>query len=307
MHTHLTATSRILRSIALGAILCGGFNAAHSQAAAPTSTSVSSDEDVANTRDQLLKLLKISPTLTQVIAADPSLLANQEYVNRNNPELGRFLVAHPEVARNPDFYLFADLPRNGGSRHEQLERRVWSGSPEPERNDSAVRLINELAPVLVMFACLGFTVWLIRMVVINRRWRRIFQLQTEVHGKLIDKLGSTQELLNYMETDAGKRFLEAAPIPVDFEQDSRLPAVLSRVLMPLSIGIILVLLGVGVLFLRHSLPEQAEALLVLGTITLMPGIGFIICAGITWLLAQRLGLMPPPVAAVETTYTKERL
>ena len=124
MHTYLSSTSsRILRSIALGAILCGSFSAAHSQAAPAPVTSVSSDEDVANTRDQLLKLLKISPTLTQVIAADPSLLANQDYVNRNNPELGRFLLAHPEVGRNPDFYLFADLPHNGGPRREQLERR----------------------------------------------------------------------------------------------------------------------------------------------------------------------------------------
>ena len=55
-----------------------------------------------------------------------------------------------------------------------------------------------------------------------------------------------------------------------------------------------------------NVPDQADALLVLGTITLMPGIGFIICAGITWMLASRLGLMPPPVAA-EITYTKERL
>jgi hypothetical protein len=34
-------------------------------------------------------------------------------------------------------------------------------------------------------------------------------------------------------------------------------------------------------------------MLVLGTVILMPGIGFIISAGITWLLASRLGLMPP--------------
>jgi hypothetical protein len=300
----LTSKSRILRSMALGAVLCTTFSAAHSQAAPPAAASVSSDEDVANTRDQLLKLLKVSPTLTEVIAADPSLLANQDYVNRNNPELGRFLLAHPEVPRNPDFYLFADLPHNGGPRHEQLERRIWRGQPEPEHYDSMARFMSELAPVLVMFACLGFTTWLIRMVVINRRWRRIFQLQTEVHGKLIDKLGSTQELLTYMETDAGKRFLEAAPIPVDFEKDERLPAVLSRVLTPLSIGIILILLGAGILFLRNSVPDQAEAFLILGTITLMPGIGFIICAGITWLLAARLGLMPAP--PVESTYTKEQ-
>jgi hypothetical protein len=248
----------------------------------------------------------MSPTLTEVIAADPSLLANQDYVNRNNPELGRFLVAHPEIGRNPDFYLFADLSHNGGPRREQLERRVWNGQPEPIRYDATARFMDDFAPMVIALACLGAALWLIRMVVVNRRWRRIFQLQTEVHGKLIDKLGSSQELLTYMETDAGKRFLEAAPIPVDFEKDERLPAILSRVLMPLSIGIVLVLLGAGILFLRYAVPDQARPFLVLGTIVLMPGIGFIISAGITWLLAGRLGLMPPPVPG-EPAYTKERL
>jgi len=38
--------------------------------------------------------------------------------------------------------------------------------------------------------------------------------------------------------------------------------------------------------------EMHEAMLVLGTIALMPGLGFIISAGITWVLAGRLGLIP---------------
>jgi hypothetical protein len=52
------------------------------------------------------------------------------------------------------------------------------------------------------------------------------------------------------------------------------------------------LLGIGLLSLRHSIPEGTNALLVAGTIVLMPGLGFIISAGITWVLARHLGLMP---------------
>src|ERR1700694_3522594 len=70
-------------------------------------SAVSSDQDVAATRLQLIKLLRVSPRLTTVVARDPSLLADQEYVTRNNPELEQFLQEHPEVARNPEFYLFA--------------------------------------------------------------------------------------------------------------------------------------------------------------------------------------------------------
>jgi hypothetical protein len=139
---------------------------------------------------------------------------------------------------------------------------------------------------------LGALIWLIRILLENRRWGRIFTMQTNVHGKLIDRFGNNEELLSYMNTEAGRRFLEAAPIPIGFEPDRRVPAALSRVLVPLQIGVVLTLLGIGLLVLRHSLPEISSALLVFGIVVLMPGVGFIISAGITWLLAARLGLMP---------------
>ena len=95
-----------------------------------------------------------------------------------------------------------------------------------------------------------------------------------------------------MGTDAGKRFLEAAPIPVDFEPKQRMPNAVARVLTPLQIGIVLVLLGVGFLVLRHAEADMRIPMLVLGTIFVMPGLGFILSAGITWILAGRLGLIP---------------
>ena len=59
----------------------------------------------------------------------------------------------------------------------------------------------------------------------------------------------------------------------------------------LSIGLVL---GVGFLLLRNSGPDFEIPMRVLGVLILMPGIGFILSAGITWALAARLGLMPPP-------------
>jgi hypothetical protein len=68
----------------------------------------------------------------------------------------------------------------------------------------------------------------------------------------------------------------------------------------LQIGVVLVLLGAGLLSLRHAGPDMGVPMLVLGTVVLMPGIGFILSAGITWVLAGRLGLIPEnPSAANE--------
>lgn len=251
------------------------------------------DQDVAATQSQLIKLLRLSPTLTTVVSRDPSLLANQEYVEHNNPQLGAFLAQHPEVARNPDFYLFTHLNHTDGSPDEALERAVWpdlyrSGPPPSPFGD----FMRDLAPVLAFASFLIALAWMVRVFLENRRWNRIFKLQSDVHGRLIDKFSSSQELAAYMETDAGRRFLEAAPIPVNFEQSQRVPNAVARVLTPLQIGVVLVLLGIGLLSLRHAQADMELPMLVFGTIVLMPGIGFILSAGLTWLLAARLGLMP---------------
>ena len=264
--------------------------------------SPATEKDLAATQEQLIKLLRLSPTLTTVVARDPSLLSNQEYVRHNNPQLAQFLQGHPEVALNPDFYLFTRLPDDDGRHDQALERAVWPELSQ-RRSESPLseRLLGDAAPVLVFLTVLITLVWLIRLFVENRRWGRIFKLQTDVHGKLIDKFGSNDELLVYMNTEAGKRFLEAAPIPVNFEQSQPVPSAVARVLLPLQIGIVLLLIGAGLLGLRHASAEFELPMLFFGTLILMPGLGFILSAGVTWLLAGRLGLMPDSGTPAGTT------
>ena len=266
---------------------------AHPPAAPRPPAPMTTDKDLATTQEQLIKLLRESPTLTTVVEHDPSLLANQDYVRRNNPQLGQFLDSHPEIALNPDYYLFTRLPDSDGGSDHALERAVW---PEliqvPHERPFTEILLNDVTPFLVFICVCGVLLWLVRIFLENRRWGRIFKLQTEVHGRLIDKFASNTELLTYMDTEAGKRFLEAAPIPVNFDEHQRVPSAVARVLIPLQIGIVLSLLGAGFLFIRHARADMEIPLLVLGTLVLMPGLGFIISAGITWVLASRLGMMP---------------
>lgn len=251
------------------------------------------DREVAETQSELIRLLRLSPTLTTVVSHDPSLLSNQEYVARNNPQLAAFLTAHPDVARNPQFYLFSHLKHPEGQPDEALERAVW---PDEYREQSSPtpleRMWSDLVPLLA-FACgLIAVITLARMFIENRRWGRIFKMQSDVHGKLIEKFTSNQDLSSYMETEAGRKFLEASPIPVEFGQGQRVPSAVARVLTPLQVGIVMVLLGIGLLLLRHTGPDMDQPMLFFGTVVLMPGIGFIISAGVSWLLAARLGLMP---------------
>ena len=273
-------------------VCCAAQSTRPSTSPVKASAPQTSEKDFTALQDQLLKLVRVSPTLAEVVARDPSLLSNTEYVNRSNPELARFLQEHPEIAQNPDFYLFNNLHASNEPPSDTLERKLWPQLSDSKSSPIEMEIVTSGIPFLVFVCILGALLWLTHVFLENRRWGRIFQLQTDVHSKLIERFGTSEEVLTYMGTEAGKRFLEATPIAVGFERKQPVPSPVARVLTPLQIGIVMTLLGLGLIVLRHTISEAATPLLIFGTIVLMPGLGFIISAGITWILARRLGLMP---------------
>ena len=283
--------SLIFCAISALALAAAPLAVGQSHAAAPPAAQAPTEKDVADTQDQLLHLLRLSPTMTAAVAADPSLLGDQAYVARSNPELAQFMASHPDVARNPDFYLFSNL--KGGRRDKALEREIWPDLTPPDRErPQASAIMHDLVPIILFPVFFLAIVWIIRIFVDSRRWNRTFKQQSEIHGRLIEKLGTSQELVAYMETEAGKRFLMASPIAGGPEFGQHMPNAVARVLTSLSTGIVLALVGIGFLLLRNAGPDTSEPMLITGTILLMPGLGFILSAGVTWVLARRLGLMP---------------
>jgi len=278
-------------------VLCAGMlmvscGVVHAQPK-PVVAAPITDEQMSDTQEQLIKLLRVSPVLTSVVERDPSLLADQAYVSRTNPQLADFLVAHPEVVRNPDYFLFNGIgDGRGGRRHEVLDRKIWPELGNREESPGSRLVSNALIPFLVFLCILAALIWLLKVFMENRRWSRAIKLQVDAHSRLIERFSSNQELLVYMETEAGKKFLEAGPVPVDFGQTQRVPNAVARVLTPLQIGVVMTLLGAGFLMLRHSVYEARIPFLVTGIVIMMPGLGFILSAGLTWLLAGRLGMIP---------------
>jgi hypothetical protein len=283
----------ILCSVAALMLAVAPFAGAQGHPAAQTVALAPSESDVADTQSQLLKLLRLSPILTTVVARDPSLLSDQAYVERNNPELAQFLAAHPDIAKNPEFYLFSNLVQGHGRREQVLERAVWPDMNADDRSQSRTsEVVHQMIPIIIVPAIFLAIVWVIRIAYESHRWNRTFKLQSEVHSRLIDKFTSSQDLAAYMQTEAGRRFLEASPIATGVDMGVRMPNVVARILTPLTVGIVLVLSGIGLLLLRNADVDMTTPMLVLGTLSLMPGIGFILSAGATWIVAKRLGMLP---------------
>jgi len=293
MNARIRTAAWIFCATSALALAAAPLAVAQTHAAAAPAAQMPSEKDVADAQEQFLHLLRLSPTMTAAVSADPSLLADEPYVARSNPELAQFMAGHPDIARNPEFYLFSKLNPSDRRRDQALQRVIWPDlTPQQQQESNGPRVVRELTGILVPLGCLAALVWVIYIVFQNRHWSRAFKQQSEIHGRLIERLGTSQELVAYMETEAGKRFLMNSPNAAGPEFGQRMPNTVSRVLTSLSTGIVLALLGVGFLLLRNAGADTPEPMLITGTLLLMPGLGFILSAGVTWVLAQRLGLMP---------------
>jgi hypothetical protein len=236
------------------------------------------------TRMELFQLLrKLPPSVGEVLQRDPSLLQNADYLAAY-PPLVAFLQQHPEVLRNPSFFFGVIAFRERSPSEVAVE--MFEG------------ILLGLAGLTAFCIVVSVIVWLVRTVIDHRRWLRLSRVQAEVHTKLLDRLTSNEDVLAYIQTPAGRRFLESAPITV--EGEPRQPsAPLSRIIWSVQAGVVLFTLGVGLYLAQGQVPpEVGQGLSVIGTIVVALGVGFVASALLAYMITARFGLVPSakPVA-----------
>ena len=237
--------------------------------------------DAHRTHEELNRLLeRYPPTLKNVLGMDHSLLTNQAFL-APYPALQNFLNAHPEIVRDPAFYV--------GSSY--TFRDVRDNSTPTERISS--RLIENLTIFSGFALAGGVLAWLIRTLIDYRRWNRLTKVQTDVHTKILDRFTGSEELLAYIKSPAGSKFLESTPINLDAGPRS-IGAPLGRILWSVQAGLVLVAGGIGLDFVSGSIPEEAsQAIHAMGILGIALGGGFVVSAGVSYFISHRLGLIEP--------------
>jgi hypothetical protein len=96
-----------------------------------------------------------------------------------------------------------------------------------------------------------------------------------------------------MGTEPGKHFLESQPFQLEAQRARPTPYPFGRILFSIQLGMIVLLVGLGILFLKGHVndPEGARACLVLGTLASTAGLGFLLSAGASYGISQHLGLL----------------
>ena len=226
--------------------------------------------------DFSLLLRERPPEVARILNLDPSLLSDESFLGKY-PELRDFIAKHPEVRHNPGFYL--------------------ENFSESSDRESLVGAVFHNLTIFAVFSLIAFALgWLVRTVIEQKRWSRLSRTQSEVHNKILDRFSTSGELLDYIRTPAGTKFLESAPIPLHTEAAPQ-NAPLSRVLWSVQIGVVVAAASVGMILVSGRLDkESAQELFALGMIGASIGAGFIASALVSVVLSRRLGLWPSPNA-----------
>src|SRR5262245_61069091 len=232
------------------------------------------------TRQRLQELMRqYPPSVSEVLRADPTLLTRADYL-APYPALVAFLQQHPEIVRNPSYFL---------GRFEYYERL-----PNDRSFELLQMMLAGIGLTMLGSALIGVLIWLVRTAIDHRRWLRLTRTQTEVHTKLLDRLSTNEELMAYIQSTAGRRFLESAPVNVELE--SRTPnAPVSRILWSLQAGLVLGSLGLGFWLVQTRVEAQlAEAFWIMGALIAALGFGFVASAIVAYVISARMGLVHRP-------------
>ena len=278
---------RIVRTLALAALLApaaaSAQNRTPAQAPPPAVAAVApsaSDENARETRDKLRQLLdQYPPSLAQVLRLDPSLVSRSDYV-APYPRLAAFLSQHPEVAHNPVFFLGDarfNVPDARGRTFDMLEG-----------------ILAGMAGLTVFATIVGLIVWVVRSLISYRSWKHIVKIQTEAHTKIFDRLGSNDDLMAYIQSPAGQRFLTSTSTAVEVAPRS-VGAPIGRILWSVQAGTVITIAGIG-LFVASGLviEEVAQVLHVISVLAIAIGLGFVASALVAYALSHRLGLLESP-------------
>jgi hypothetical protein len=257
--------------------------AAQERPAPPTPQQIPVFQETADaraTRVQLQQILRNHPpAVGEVLQRDPSLLTRADYLSPY-PLLWAFLQKHPEISRNPSFFF---------GNFEYYEPR-----PQDRSLEMFQIILAGTGVVMGISAFLGVFVWVVRTIIDHRRWLRLSRVQAEVHTKLLDRLTTNEDLLSYIQSPAGRRFLESAPITM--EQEPRTTtAPISRIIWSMQAGLVLAALGSGFWFVQQKVSaEAAEGFFIIGVLALALGVGFTASAVMAYVVSTRLGLVQRP-------------
>jgi hypothetical protein len=132
--------------------------------------------------------------------------------------------------------------------------------------------------IFIFFIFLGVPYilgWIYRTSLNHKQFMKVVQLKADMNARLLDRLGSDPQALEFLKSDAQQHLFEVkAPEP-------RMPSAYSRMLTSVQLAAVLLSAGIGCLWFRGYLYEGSgdqTAFLFFGILGVSLGIGALVSA-----------------------------
>ena len=145
------------------------------------------------------------------------------------------------------------------------------------QQSEAMIMIIVLPTLFVIFG------WAFKTMLNFFQTRAHMKLHYSLQDKLLDRLGTSPEALEYLRSGASENVFAFAT------RERGNPY--ARILSALQAGAVLSLLAIGFLFLRSMLPETFEGFTVVGVLGLSLGLGFLASSGAAYFFSKKWGLV----------------
>jgi hypothetical protein len=216
------------------------------------------------------------PSLRQVLQLDASLLSNKAYLDAY-PQLAEFLDSNPAVARNPAFFIGVPKPASSSTTRATQPVVLY-------------RDLDSIAFSMFALGVIGGIAWLVHATIRHQKWLRLSKGHADAQAKILERFTSNEDLLNFIQTPAGRQFLESSSMP---EQPKAVSAPISQILWSVQIGLVLFAGGLGLNFVRAvEMGELTSGIFrIVGTLVIALGAGFILSGVSSYILSKKFGLL----------------
>ena len=149
-------------------------------------------------------------------------------------------------------------------------------------------IAGALIPIVALISVFGSTAYIAYVILAAIRSRHQTRLTSEFQQKLLDRIGSAQELGAFLSSEGGARMLAS------LSPAHAAGAPHTRILRALQAGLVLLALGAALflyIFVRSLPVEGEDAIAMIATIATAVGIGLLGAAAASYRLSRRMGLL----------------
>lgn len=141
-----------------------------------------------------------------------------------------------------------------------------------------------MAMIVILPTFTVVTAWAFKTVLNFFQNQKLVKLHYSLQDKILEKLGTSPEAIEYLHSDAGEKMFALA------NKERANPY--TRILAALQAGAVIGLLGIGFLVIPSLVPhEGSEAFTVIGVLALCLGLGFVASSAAAFAFSKKWGLI----------------